>query len=72
MKENSLINIERNEVWSFFAINPTMTMSPYPFCLFQYSRNTICIVNENRNLLIGFCNNKCKQADCFNHAYTYH
>ena len=64
MNENSVINIINNEVWKLFAIKPTIERYPYPYCLFQYFNNSTSdskVTVENRNFLITFYNNHCKQ-----------
>ena len=61
MKENSVITINHNAVWSLFAIKHTARYR-YPFCIFQYfSNNTSPATMDNRNFLIKFYNNQCKQ-----------
>ena len=71
MKENSVIDIAHNEVWELFATKPTKERYPYPFCLFQYFSNSTSdskVTVENRNYLIRFYNNDCKQeprSSCF-------
>ena len=75
MRENSVINIANNEVWKLFAIKPIMERYPYPYCLFQYSSNSTIIIDskmtvKNRNFLIRFYNNHCKQehhSSCFDY-----
>ena len=73
MNENSVINITNNEVWKLFAIKPTIQRYPYPYCLFQYFSNSTSnseVTVENRNFLITFYNNHCKQepkSSCFDY-----
>ena len=62
MKENSVITVNHNAVWSLFAIKHTARYR-YPFCIFQYfSNNTSPATMDNRNFLIKFYNNQCKQV----------
>ena len=73
MNENSVINITNNEVWKLFAIKPTIQRYPYPYCFFQYFSNSTSdskVTVENRNFLITFYNNHCKQEpkpSCFDY-----
>jgi len=63
IKENSIINISHNKVWFLFVSKPIATKYPYPFCLSQYFSNSASEVTlENRNFLISFYNNHCKQV----------
>ena len=62
VKENSVINIAYNEAQALFAINPTIERHLYGFCLFQYFTSNSEVTVENRNFLIKFYNNCCKQG----------
>ena len=64
IKENSIININHNKVWFLFVTKSIATKYPYPFCLFQYFRNSTSdpvVTMENRSFLISFYNNQCKK-----------
>ena len=66
IKENSILNISNNKVWSLFDTYLPTTKYPYPFCLFQYyinSKNEVRM--ENRKFLIQFYKNKCKLKGCY-------
>ena len=73
MNKNSVINITNTEVWKLFAIKPTIERYPYPYCFFQYFSNSTSdskVTVENRNFLITFYNNHCKQepkSNCFDY-----
>ena len=61
IKENSVLNIEYNEVWSLFDMNLPAARYPYPFCTFQYvtSSTTMKVQMQDRNYLIRFHTNQC-------------
>ena len=67
IKENSVLNIDNNEVQLFF--NYRMPITIYPFCIFQYFINLAEIkdVMDSKNFLIMFHNNHCNHTDCYNH-----
>ena len=69
IKENSLLNIDNNEIRSFFDTNVPTTKYIYPFCLFQYFASSTVkevILMEKRNFLIRFNNNHCNNTNCYN------
>ena len=66
IKENSLLNIDNNEIWSFFDTNVPTTKYPYPFCLFQYFASSTIKKVEKKNFLIRFNNNHCNNTNCYN------
>ena len=79
LKEDTIINIANNNVWSHFATKPTTARYPYPFCLFQYfsnkANNTHVPMIRKRNFAISFYNNQCKQnlrLGCYDHIPVTH
>ena len=77
MKENSILNISHNEVWSLFSTKPIAAKYPYPLCLFQYfsNYNTSTVATDKSNFLITFYNNQCKQvlrSGCYDHMPLTH
>ena len=71
IKENTIVNISHNEVWSFFEFKPTTMKYPFPFCLFQYVSSSM---NKTRmkynNFLIRFYNNQCEYTSCYKNITT--
>ena len=66
IKENSVLNISHNEVWSLFSTNLPTTKYPYPFCFFQYfTSSTSKAIMEMRNISIKFYNNQCNHTSCY-------
>ena len=62
MKENSILNISYNKVWSLFDTNLPTIKFPYPFCFFQYFTSSPSKQVEKRNFLITFSSNQCNHT----------
>ena len=70
-EENSVIDFIHNEVSSLFNyFQHTKAKYPHLFCLFQYSDSSVHeIPMENRNFMIRFYKNQCKQVPhCYGHV----
>ena len=66
MKENSILNISKNKVWSLFSTALPKTKYPYPFCFFQYfTSSTFETTMEMGNFLIIFHDNQCNYMRCY-------
>ena len=66
IKENSILNINHNEVSSLFITNLPTTKYPYPFCFFQYfTSSTSKAIIEMKNISIKFYNNQCNHTSCY-------
>ena len=66
IKENIVLKIEHNEVWSLLDMNLPAARYPYPFCSFQYvtSLARTKVQMQDRNYLIRFYDNQCVE-NCY-------
>ena len=66
IKQDSVLNITQNDIWSHVHTNLPKAIYPYPFCFYQYfASSPSAQATESSKFLIMFNSNQCNHTSCY-------